>query len=458
MTSINAVQRLAGQAASSNGGQPTRTRFWIVAMLFLVTSINYGDRATLSIAGPSMAHDMELGSVGMGYVFSAFSWAYVLGQIPGGWLLDRFGSRRVYFWSIFTWSGFTLLQGFIGNVGDLSTAIVMLFLLRFMVGLAEAPSFPGNSRIVTAWFPAQERGTAASIFNSAQYFATVIFSPVMAWLVHAMGWQHVFFFMGGVGLIVSFVWLKVIHSPADHPRINAAELRYIEAGGGLVHLDQGAARSASQRINFDHVRQLLRSRMMVGIYLAQYCINALSYFFITWFPVYLVKQRGMSIMEAGFLASIPAICGFAGGVLGGMISDALLRRSGSLTFARKMPIIGGMLLSMVMVLCNYTDSQILVVTFMALAFFGKGVGALGWAVMADVAPREISGLSGGLFNMFGNLSGIVTPIVIGYIVAGSGSFNGALIYVVVHAFIAAAAYLLMVGKIERIQLASGLKG
>jgi ACS family glucarate transporter-like MFS transporter len=170
------------------------------------------------------------------------------------------------------------------------------------------------------------------------------------------------------------------------------------------------------------------------------------------FPVYLVQERGMSILKAGFIASIPAICGFTGGVLGGIISDHMLRRGYSLTIARKTPIVLGMMLSMSMVVCNYVDSEFMVIAIMAAAFFGKGVGALGWAVMADTAPKEISGLSGGLFNMFGNISGIVTPIAIGYIISATGSFNGALVYVGLHALLAIVSFIFIVGTIKRIEL------
>ena len=433
-------------------GKRTNVRYWIVVMLFIVTAFNYGDRATLSIAGASMTKDLGLDSVGMGYVFSAFSWAYVIGQIPGGWLLDKFGSKRVYFVSILTWSIFTLLQGFVGSLGSITNAVIGLFILRFMVGLCESPSFPGNSRIVAAWFPAQERGTAVSIFNSAQYFATVIFAPIMGWLTHAVGWSHVFFFMGGLGILLSFIWLKVIKNPTEPPSMNRAELEYIEQGGALTNMDQPAKKAAMTISKWDAIKQLLQSRMMVGVYLGQYCINALTYFFITWFPVYLVQERGMSILKAGFIASIPAICGFTGGVLGGIISDHMLRRGYSLTIARKTPIVLGMMLSMSMVVCNYVDSEFMVIAIMAAAFFGKGVGALGWAVMADTAPKEISGLSGGLFNMFGNISGIVTPIAIGYIISATGSFNGALVYVGLHALLAIVSFIFIVGTIKRIEL------
>lgn len=430
----------------------TNARYWIVVMLFIVTSFNYGDRATLSIAGSAMAKEIGLDPVGMGFIFSAFSWAYVIGQIPGGWLLDRFGSKRVYFWSIFLWSLFTLLQGFV-DVFSGYTIVMALFMLRFMVGLAEAPSFPGNSRIVAAWFPAQERGTAVAIFNSAQYFATVIFAPIMGWLTSAVGWAHVFWFMGGLGIILSFIWLKVIYDPCDHPGVNKAELDYMAEGGALINMDQ---KSEKQKVSFSdkwfQIKQLLQSRMMIGVYIGQYCINALTYFFITWFPVYLVQARGMSILKAGFVASVPALCGFIGGVLGGVISDWLMRKTGSLNIARKTPIVLGMLLSTSMVVCNYVEMDWVVVLFMATAFFGKGIGALGWAVMADTAPKEISGLSGGLFNMFGNASGIITPIAIGYIIASTGSYNGALVYVGIHAFVAVLSYLVLVDNIKRIEL------
>jgi ACS family glucarate transporter-like MFS transporter len=433
----------------------TRVRYFIVFMLFIVTSINYADRATLSIAGDAMSKELNLDPVMMGYVFSAFGWSYVIGQIPGGWLLDRFGSKKVYFWSLFLWSFFTLLQGFIGAFGSVGTAVMILFGLRFLVGLAEAPSFPANSRIVASWFPSKERGTAAAIFNSAQYFATVLFAPIMGWLVSSFGWEYVFYFMGIVGVLVAFWWLKAIYSPKEHPRISKAELDYIEQGGALTNMDQVQAhKGKKQGPNWMYVKQLLSNRMLLGVYLGQYCITTLTYFFLTWFPVYLVKERGMSILKVGFVASLPAICGFIGGVLGGMFSDYLLRKGYSLTVARKVPIVVGMLMSMSLIAANYVDAESLVIFVMALAFFGKGFGALGWAVVSDTSPKEMSGLSGGIFNTFGNIAGITTPIIIGYIIAATGSFNGALVFVGANALVAIFSYLFLVGEIKRVELKS----
>jgi ACS family glucarate transporter-like MFS transporter len=435
-------------------GSATRTqvRWLVLAMLFTVTAINYADRATLAIAGPVVARDLGLNAAQMGFIFSAFGWSYVIGQLPGGWLLDRFGSKIVYAGSLALWSLFTIAQGFVGFLAG-GLAVVVLFWLRFMLGLAESPSFPGNSRVVAAWFPRQERATAAAIFNSAQYFATVIFAPLMGWITYSFGWPWVFGVMGGLGLILTVAWLQLVYSPKDHPRANRAEVDYIAAGGGLVDMDQAAAKDEAGGAKWDYIRQLFANRMMVGMFISQYCINALTYFFITWFPVYLVQARHMSILNAGFVAALPAICGFFGGILGGVFSDWMLKRGYSLSASRKTPIVFGMLISMAMIACNYTDLQWLVVAMMALSFFGKGIGALGWAVMSDAAPREITGLAGGVFNMCGNISSITTPIVIGYIVYTTGSFNGALVFVAANALLAAVSYLVIVGEIKRMILA-----
>lgn len=435
----------------------TRIRWGILAMLFVVTTVNYADRATMSIAGPDARTELGLSAVQMGYIFSAFAWSYVVAQLPMGALLDRYGARRIYMIGLLLWSIFTMLQGTVGLVSG-GIAVAYLFFLRLCMGAAEAPCFPANARFTSAWFPKQERGFASAVFNSSQYFATAAFTPIMAWIVHEFGWEHVFIIIGAVGVVLAMVWRFVMYVPRKHPRVNQAELDYLAEGGALIDLDAGAntAKSTPQVDMMACIRELLSRRMLVGIYVYQFCINVMTYFFLTWFPAYLVSARGMTILKAGFVTSLPAICGFAGGILGGWISDRMLKSGYSLTVARKTPIVIGMILAMSMMACQYVDSNALVVFFMSLAFFGKGAGALGWAVVSDTAPKEAGGITGGLFNMFGNLAGIVTPIVIGYLVAQSGSFNSALIFVGMSAAVALVMMLFVVGKIERVQLKSSL--
>jgi ACS family glucarate transporter-like MFS transporter len=432
-------------------GKTTHTRYLIVAMLFIASSFSYGDRIALSMAGSAMEHELALDPVKLGFLLSGFSWAYVAGQLPSGGLLDRFGSKRVYGISIIAWTVCALLTGFAGYVVP-AMAFTTIFVLRLISGLAQSPVFPGNGRIVAAWFPTAERGTASAIFNGAQYFALVMFAPLFGWLIHSRGWRSCFWFMGVFGFVLAFAWWKTVYSVRNHPLISSAEISLIEKGGGLVDLDRPTGARRANPITWSGARQLLRQRMLIGIYLGQFCITTLTYFFITWFPIYLVQGRHMSILRGGFAVALPALCGSVGGVLGGVCSDSLLRHGHSLTFSRKAPIVAGMLLSLTLVACNFTSLQRIMIVLMSVAFFGKGFGALGWTVIADASPRELIGLNGGIFNLFGNIAGITTPIIIGVLVKRTGSFSAALIFVAATALLAIFSYLVIVGEIKRVEI------
>jgi ACS family glucarate transporter-like MFS transporter len=428
------------------GAKKTHVRYFMLLMLFIVTTLNYADRATLSMAAPAMKNDLGLDTVTMGYAFSAFGWSYAALQIPGGWLLDKFGSRLIYGVGLFLWSMFTFLQGTVGFFVGVS-AFTALFALRFLMGAAEAPAFPANSRITTMWFPTKERGFASAIFNSAQYFALAVFNPLMGWVLVAFGWRHVFYFVGFAGIVLALIWFKVIKTPHEHSGVNQAELDYIQSGGGLA--DMGDKKS---EVKWSYVKQLITTRMMLGIYLGQFCLNTITWFFLTWFPMYLVQAKGMSILKVGLIASIPAIAGFIGGLLGGYVSDGLLRRGHTLNVARKLPIVVGLFLSGSIILANYVTTEWVVIAVMSLAFFSKGFGALGWSVVSDTSPKEMLGLSGGIFNLAGNMASIITPIAIGYILNVTHSFNGALIFVGAMGILGALSYLVIVGDLKRVEL------
>ncbi len=433
-------------AAAANDVTKTNVRYFILLMLFIVTTMNYVDRATLSMAAPAMRKDLGLDAVAMGVAFSAFGWSYTALQIPGGWMLDRYGSRIVYGIGLLLWSLFTFLQGAVGFFTGL-TALWMLFALRFLMGVGEAPAFPANSRITAMWFPNHERGRAAAIFNSAQYFALAAFNPLMGYILVAFGWEAVFYSMGLIGVALSFYWFKVVRDPRTHPKVNQAELDFIQTGGGLANLSDKKA-----EVKWSYVKALLTNRMMLGVYLGQFCLNTITWFFLTWFPTFLVQAKGMSILKAGIIASVPAICGFAGGLLGGIFSDWLLKKGKSMTFARKTPIIIGLVMSGSIILANYVTVEWVVVGVMSLAFFAKGFGALGWVVITDTSPKEMLGMNGGMFNFCGNIASIVTPLVIGYILQSTGSFNGALIFVGVMGMLGAMSYLFIVPEIKRVEL------
>lgn len=422
----------------------TNIRYVILAMIFLVTTFNYVDRATLSIAAPVMSKELGFDAVSMGLAFSAFGWSYTSLQIPGGWVLDKYGARLVYGAGLILWSIFTFFQAFVGFFGY---AFIALFALRFLMGVAETPAFPTNSRLTVMWFPTHERGFATSVYQSAQYFALAAFTPIMAWILHAFSWHHIFAWAGGLGIILGLVWLKYVKEPKQHPGVNQAELDYIQAGGGIANLGEKKA-----EIKWSQVRALVQNRMMLGVYLGQFCLTTITWFFLTWFPTYLIQAKGMSILKVGFVASIPALAGFIGGMIGGLGSDWLLRRGKSLTVARKTPIVLGLFLSSSIIAANYVSSEVFVIGVMSLAFFAKGVGNLGWCIVSDTSPKELLGISGGIFNFFGNIASIVTPLAIGFILKATGSFNGALVYVGLVGLLGAFSYLFIVGDIKRLEI------
>lgn len=430
-----------------------RQRFLILALITIVLAFSTGDRATLSVAGAGMSKELGLSPVQMGWLFSSFAWAYVLAHIPAGWLVDKLGAKRTVLGGLVLWSACTM---FMGAAGWFSAVFVALLVLRFLLGTFEAPVGPASGRVIAAWFPSQERGVAGAIFNSAQYLSLAVFTPLMGWLDHMFGWAHVFSVMGGLGLLLALLWWRMYQVPTEHPKLTAEEFALMRIGGALVDLPaRGNADTAAQKKakdpNAPGILDLFRSRMLSGIFLAQYCITAITWFFVSWFPTYLVKERHMTILTAGFVASVPAIAGCIGGVLTGFVSDWLLKRTGSLTIARKVPITIGLLLTAAMIGCNYVDTDWVVVALMSLAFFGKGFGSLGWTIVADTAPKSMIGLTGGVFNAIGNTAGITTPVVIGYILGATGSFQQALVFVGLHGVVAVASYWLVVGKIERFE-------
>jgi MFS transporter, ACS family, D-galactonate transporter len=420
----------------------SRTRFVILALLAVGTMINYLDRTVLGIAAPTMTKELGIDAAVMGIVFSAFSWTYALAQIPGGIFLDRFGSKVTYFLALTFWSLFTLLQGF-------SVGLKSLLLFRFGLGVSEAPCFPVNSRVVATWFPQHERARATGIYTVGEYLGLACFAPVLFWIMGSFGWRALFLVVGVVGITFGIVWWLFYREPHDSKTVNQAELDYIAAGGGL----EPAGGQQTLAFSWSSVGKLLKRRQIAGACLGQFAGNTTLVFFLTWFPTYLATERHMGWLKVGFFAVMPFLAAAVGVMFGGWISDLLLKRTGSANIARKLPIIFGLLGASTIISANYVSSDALVITILSIAFFGQGMVGLGWTLISDVAPKNLMGLTGGIFNFCANLAGIVTPLVIGLIVAKTGSFFYALSYVGAAALLGALSYIFIVGDVRRVELA-----
>lgn len=416
--------------------RPTGGRYAVLALIAIGTTINYLDRTLLSVAAPSMAKELGIGAVTMGLVFSAFSWSYALAQVPGGIFLDRMGVRITYFLSVAFWSVFTALQGF-------STGLVSLVAYRLGLGAAEAPCFPANSRVLVTWFPQRERARANSVYSVGMYFGIAFLSPVLFWITQALGWRALFMIVGAIGVVFAGIWYWLYRDPHQSQWVNQAELDLIAEGGGGSGPD-------SKAFAWCDVRWLLKQRQIFGASIGQFATNSTLVFFLTWFPTYLATERHMAWLKVGFFAVLPFIAASVGVLVGGQVSDALVKRSGSATFGRKLPIVGGLLLSSTIVSAAFLKSDLLVIAVMSIAFFGQGMSNLGWTLISDVAPKRLIGLTGGVFNFCTNLAGIVTPIIIGVVVAKTGSFFGGLAFIGVVALIGALSYTFVVGEVRRL--------
>lgn len=424
-----------------SAARTSRRWFPILTLVAVATMVNYLDRTVLGIAAPYLTKELGLTAASLGIVFSAFSWSYALLQIPGGIFLDRFGTRTTYTAALTLWSGFTALMGVVAGLPG-------LILTRIGVGIFEAPCFPANSRILATWFPQHERARANSVYSVGQYAGIAFLSVPLFWVTQQFGWRGLFFMAGAFGIALGGIFWRLYREPSQDAKVNAAEMAHIETGGG------GEFKGTRVAFSWGTIGKLLKHRQILGASIGQFGGNSTQVFFVTWFPTYLVNVRGMSFINAGMMTMLPYLAASIGVLIAGQFSDRLLKRSGSANLARKLPIVGGMLLASTIVLANFvpTGSDTLVIAIMSVAFFGQGMTNLGWTVISDVAPKEHIGLTAGIFNFSANLAGIVTPLVIGFAYQSTGSFVGPLIYIGVVALLGAFSYSVILGDIHRLEL------
>jgi ACS family D-galactonate transporter-like MFS transporter len=377
----------------------------------------------------------------MGFMLGAFGWTYAACQIPSSWFVDRVPPRILYCIILTFWSFCTLCLGFAGG-------IVALVILRLAIGAFEAPAYPINNRVVTTWFGENERAGAIGLYTSGQFVGLAFLTPALSWLAVTFSWRSVFYVTGVIGLAWAGIWWLLYRDPRDFPGVNAAETGMIAADGGVLDFAELHARGTSNN-SWPDVCLILGSRKLWGIYIGQFGMSCTLWFFLTWFPTYLVSFRHMDFMRAGLLASLPFIGAFVGVLTGGFTSDYMLRRGLSLTVARKTPIIGGLLLASIIVLANFLTKPNQIIACLCCSFFGCGFASISWSLVSALAPKRLIGLTGGVFNFFSNLAAVTVPIVIGVLVKGQ-SFVWPLAFISTMTILGALSYVVLVGKIERI--------
>lgn len=408
-------------------------RGWVCVFLFTLTTINYADRVALSVAATPIRAEFGLSQVQMGYLLSSFLWTYVLCLIPVGLMVDRFGGKIVNSLGIGLWSAATVLTGFAPN---------FLFMLgtRMVMGMGESTSWPASNRIIREWFPASERGLANSIFGAGSTAGPAIGAVAISYLVGAYGWRIGFVIAGSVGFTWLLAWTLLFGKP-ERVRWLGAEER-----DKILRERDGAPDATSGKGS--PLGTLLRQRSVWGLFFTQGTEVYGSYMLITWLPSYLQQAKGLSVMDAGMLTAVPfaLAAGFGTGL--GWISDRLLTPE-TVQAGRRRSMIAVMLLGVSLTVVVPLIDQLWVIILL-LAFvraLGQAGSALNFALVTDlVRSRADIGKVTAITVMGGNSFGLMAPIVTGYIIALTGSFDRAFVVAGLLPLAGAAATFLMTRK------------
>jgi sugar phosphate permease len=383
-----------------------------LAMLVVAGVINYIDRATLAVANLLIRQDLGLSIADMGYLLSAFLWAYAFAQLPTGAMVDKLGPRLLLTCGLSLWSFAQLLGGLVQGLGQ-------FFGARVLLGVGEAPQFPTGARVVRDWFNPRDRGLATGVFNCASSLGTAIAVPLLTFLMLSFGWRVMFMIMGVAGLAMAAVWYVFYRNPSDVD-LTAEE---------IVYRTQGDPPGQRTVVTFREWKQLFRFRTTWGMILGYFGCIYLTWIYTAWLPGYLEIERHMSVKFTGFAAAVPFAWGVVGGLMGGYVADFLVRRGVSPVKSRRYPATIALCGTAVCtVAAAFVASNALAIAFISASLFLLYVtSTCAWALSSVAAPTNCTASIGAMQNFGGYLGGALAPTVTGLIVQQTGSFVPALV-------------------------------
>ena len=383
---------------------PSRARYKVLAFTTILAIVTYLDRVAISSAAPAIRSEMGLDAIEMGWVFSAFTWAYAIFEIPSGWMGDVMGPRKVLTRIVIWWSAFTAATGAAWNFASLVAA-------RLLFGMGEAGAFPNTSRSFTKWFPVNERGAAHGWVFMGTRMGGAITPPLVVALMTAVGWRHTFYLFGILGVIWAWFWWRWFRDePSQHPEVNAAELALIEA--------QKEAHSETVRFNWAN---LLTPNLLL-VYGMYFTMGYTLYFNLTWLPTYLKDVRGFTLQQAGWLSGVVLFTGGVATYFGGRLTDYLVTKYG-LKIGRSMAVVTLPIAGMLLIAAANTQDSMTAAILLAATL---GVADLSvsscWSICHDIGGRN-AGIVTGAMNTWGNIGGALSPLVVGYAVGWWNSWT-----------------------------------
>lgn len=385
-----------------------KLRWTFVILLLIGAIVNYLDRANLSVANTTIASEFGLSSTQMGVLLSAFLWPYAIANLPSGWLVDKFGPKKMFSWASGLWSTATIICSF-------ASSYSIFYMARVFLGIAESPFFTAGLKVNQRWFSDEERGVPVSVINTGSQIANALAPPLLTLLMLTLGWRGMFIVIGLLGYVVLLAWAKLYRDPTSEETLaikGALELAAAER----------RTKSSEKQASWGELFKIKNTWFMI---IGNFGIMFTIWVYLTWLPAYLVKARGFSLKQMGAVASLPYICGIIGVLLGGFLSDYLIKKGVQNITARKVPIVGGAILAAASVApLPFISSTVVSVLLLSLGYFASQLpSGVIWTLASDVAPSNQVASLGAIQNFGGFLGAALAPIVAGYIIDTTGNFN-----------------------------------
>ena len=376
-------------------------RWRIAILLAVITTINYIDRSVFGVVAPVIRERFDIGDTDYGLVTSGFLFAYAIGQLLSGPVIDRYGTKRAFGVAAALWSVSTMLHA-------LGRGVWSFFALRVSLGITEAANFPAATKAVAQWFPARERSTAVAIFMLGSGLGAIITPPTTVWIMGTLGWRWAFILPGALGLVWVWLWQRWYHLPENHPRISATERSMILA-------------ERSTQVTRAPWTSLLTHREFWGLLAARVVSDFPFYFFLFWLPQYLIDARGFDLRGIAMFAWMPWLAGDLGAIAGGSLSSWLVSRGRSINFARKAVIWLGAALVLVTIPAVYTESGYMALALICFGMFAIQIkGSVFFTLPTDLFPAAKVATVWGVFGATGSLGGAVLGLAAGWMIAVSG--------------------------------------
>jgi MFS transporter, ACS family, D-galactonate transporter len=420
-------------------------RRWRIALLLGVgVVVNYFDRVNLSVAHAALITTFAISNVTFGYLSAAYNWTYAACQLPVGVVLDRFGVRRVGRVSSFIWSIASFAAAITPSLGG-------FFAARLLLGIGEAPTFPANAKAIGYWFPAKERSSATSIFDGSAKLASAIGVPLIGMLLLKAGWRWSFAATGLVSFLYFLLFCYVYRDPVDDPELTPQERDYILDNHDVKDDEEEAAASALP-VETASLGYLIRQPKVIGITLGFGAYNYVFYLLLTWLPSYLSTALHIDLLHSFLYTGVPWLIGFASElVIGGWLVDRLLQRGWNANRVQRVVLIGGTTMGLGIIGAAYSQTPLSALTWISVSLAGlSAASAVGWSVPSLIGPRGSVGALAGIQNLSSQVSGIVAPIVTGYLVTARHSFGWAFGVAGIYLSIGISAYIFLLGPLEKI--------